>query len=251
MSKINLNLPDKIFGTDRNLLTVWLTPVLILMVLLLTFLWVVSPKISEIEKVIKEIKDVKKKTVEVMDKRKYFLSVDQEELNNNANLLSSGVMPQKNSYLLVKIIKKVAEVSGFQVSDFSVSMGDVKKPELKQTATDYEKVPVELTLSGSGEKYLELIKGLERSLPVLSIDSFDLKINGLVAVIKVRVSAYFQPVSDKIKIESLKLAEMTLKSEETALLSKIREYKAPEVESWEGVGGQYKSYERSDPFFTP
>ncbi|KKR68063.1 MAG: hypothetical protein UU09_C0016G0014 [Microgenomates group bacterium GW2011_GWA2_40_6] len=251
MSKIKINLPDKIFGMDKNLLMVWVTPMLMLAVLLSIFLWVVSPKISEIEKVIKEIEDIKKKTVEVMEKRKYFLSVDQEELNNNANLLSSGVMPQKNSYLLVKIIKKVAESSGFQVSDFSVSMGDVKKQEVKQAIVDYEKVPVELTLSGPGEKYLELIKGLERSLPILSIDSFDLKINGQVALIKVRVSAYFQPMTNKINIESLRLTDMTLKVEETALLSKIKEYRAQGVESLEGVGGQYKSYERSDPFFTP
>jgi hypothetical protein len=251
MSKLKVNLPDKIFGMDTNLLVVWVAPILVVTALLFTFFGVIFPKISEIEKIVGQVKNVKKSTTEVMNKRMYFLSVDQDELNSNASLLSSGVMPQKNSYLLVKIIKKVAESSGFQVSDFSVSMGDVKKQEVKQAIVDYEKVPVELTLSGPGEKYLELIKGLERSLPILSIDSFDLKINGQVALIKVRVSAYFQPMTNKINIESLRLADMTLKVEETALLSKIKEYRAQGVESLEGVGGQYKSYERSDPFFTP
>jgi len=251
MSKLKVNLPDKIFGMDTNLLVVWVAPILVVTALLLTFFGVIFPKISEIEKIVGQVKDVKKSTAEVMNKRMYFLSVDQDELNSNASLLSSGVMPQKNSYLLVKIIQKVAESTGFQVSDFSVSMGDVKKQDIKQVAVDYEKVPVQLTLSGDRGKYLELIRGLERNLPVLSIDSFDLKINGQVAIIEVAVSAYFQPISTKIKIESLSLAEMTLKNEETALLSKIKEYKAFEAESPGGVGGQYKSYERSDPFFTP
>jgi len=251
MSKLKVYLPDKIFGADTNLLVIWVTPVLILVTLLLTFLWVMFPKISEIEKIIKEIKDARNETVEVMDKRKYFLSVDQEELSANASLLSSGVMPQKNSYLLVKIIQKVAESSGFQVSDFSVSMGDVKKQDSKQAVVDYEKVPVQLILSGDRGKYLELIRGLERNLPVLSIDKFDLKINGQVALVEIAVSAYFQPVSTKIKIESLSLAEMTLKNEETALLSKIKEYKAFEVEGLGGAGSQYKPYGRDNPFFTP
>ena len=35
-------------------------------------------------------------------------------------------MPEKNSYLLVKIIRRISENSGYQVSDFSVSLGEVK-----------------------------------------------------------------------------------------------------------------------------
>jgi len=251
MSKIKLNLPDKVFGVDTNLLVLWVVPGLMLMALLLTFLGVIRSKISDISEIVKQVMEVRKTTQEVIEKRKYFMSIDQNELNASVSLLGSGVMPEKNSYLLIKIIQRISENSNYQVSDFSVSLGEVKKQNVNQKEIGFEKVPVQLVLSGPREKYLELIEGLEKSLPVLSIDSFDMKTSGEVATIDIRVSAYFQPESNKINIESLGLAEMTLKSEEMALLSKIKEFKAFEAGNSGGTEGQFKSYERSDPFFIP
>jgi hypothetical protein len=251
MSRLKLNLPDKIFGATTNLLLVWVTPVLVITVLGLTFFVVIGPKISEIREMIKEVKVVRQSTLSMVEKRLYFSSVDQEELNANANLLNSGVMSEKNSYLLVKIIQRVAEESGYQVSDFSVSLGDIKNQNQTPKGVDFEKIPVQLVLSGPRQKYLNLILGLERNLPVLSIDSFDMKTSGEIATIEINVSAYFQPESAKIKMETLNLKEMTLLDEETKLLSKIKDFKAYGVTDLGGTGGQFKSYERNDPFFTP
>ncbi|MEK7527830.1 MAG: GspMb/PilO family protein [Patescibacteria group bacterium] len=251
MSKIKLNLPDKVFGVDTNLLVLWVVPGLVLMALLLTFLGVIRPKISNISEIVKQVMEVRKTTQEVIEKRKYFMSIDQNELNASVSLLSSGVMPEKNSYLLVKIIRRISENSGYQVSDFSVSLGEVKKQDVNQKEIGFEKVPVQLVLSGPKEKYLELIEGLEKSLPVLSIDSFDMKTSGEIATIDIRVSAYFQPESNKIKIETLSLKEMILSDKESTLLSTIKGFKAFEAENIEGTEGRYKPYERSDPFFIP
>lgn len=251
MSKINLNLPAKLLGIDSGLLVLWVAPGLVLTALLFTFIGVILPKISEINEMVKQTMEVRKSTREVTEEIKYFLSVDQNELNANADILGSGVMPEKNSYLLVKIIQKVAESSGYQVSDFSVSLGNVKKDIPIKKGTDFEKIPVKLILSGPREKYLELIGGLEKNLPVLSIDGFDMKTSGEIAILDISVSAYFQPELNKIKIETLNLKEMTLTAGEVALLSKLKNFKTFTVQSIGSTGGQYKSYDRSDPFFTP
>ena len=90
MSKIKLNLPDKVFGVDTNLLVLWVVPGLVLMALLLTFLGVIRPKISNISEIVKQVMEVRKTTQEVIEKRKYFMSIDQNELNASVSLLSSG-----------------------------------------------------------------------------------------------------------------------------------------------------------------
>ena len=75
---------------DTNLLVLWVVPGLVLMALLLTFLGVIRPKISNISEIVKQVMEVRKTTQEVIEKRKYFMSIDQNELNASVSLLSSG-----------------------------------------------------------------------------------------------------------------------------------------------------------------
>ncbi len=247
-----LKLPDKLFGVHTDILLLWIKPGLLLLFILLSVLGVFLPKIGEIQAKIQSIKNVDQKKVEVDQKRNYLLSVDQEEIKNNAELLSAGVLPEKNAYLLVKIIRNAVADVNYSVDEFSVSLGDIKDQENeinKSKNLNYDKIPVKLTLIGPKENYLALVKVLENSLPLMSIDEYEMSSSGGVATIDAGVSAYYLKSVSNLKIENLTLADLTLKQEESDLLSKIKEFKMMSVEKI-GESGTFVKYERTDPFFT-
>jgi hypothetical protein len=245
-----LNLPDKIFSVDSRILLLWLQPVALALVIIFSLLVVILPKIEEISEKIKEIKTVSQKIVEVNQKRSYLQTVDQEETLNNAKKLADALLPERNSYLLVRIIRDAAAQNSYNVDDFSISMGDVKNEEVKND-NNYDRIPVSITLIGPSDNYIALVKTIERALPIMSIDNFEMRSQNGVATIRLNVLAYYLRDISSLKIENLTLGDLTPSQEEAILLSTISEYRTMSVESTiNNEEGSFVKYERQDPFFT-
>ena len=247
-----LNLPDKIFGVDSRILLLWLQPLALLLVIIFSLLGVILPKIYEISEKIKEIKTVSQKTVEVNQKRTYLQTVDQGETLDNAKKLAEALLPERNSYLLVRIIRDAAAQNSYNVDDFSISMGDVKNEEVKKDNNNYDKIPVSITLIGPSDNYIALVKTIERVLPIMSIDNFEMRSQAGVATIKLNVLAYYLRDISSLKIENLTLGDLTPSQDEAILISTISEYQTMSVEGTINNSGEgdFIRYERQDPFST-
>lgn len=252
MSNLKGNImPDKLFGKDASILMMWLLPAGIILVLILVFIAVVVPKIEEIQNTFGDIKKVAQEIVSVNQKRAYLLSIDQQELQTKSTLVENGVLSEKNSYLLIKIVSKVVADFGYSVGDFSVILGDVKEIDKKSTKFDYQKVPVDVVISGPKGNFLAMVAGIEKSLPVLSIDNFSLTGSGEVATIKLSVSAYYLPDWTQTKLESLTVADLTPSKDESEVLSKIGNFKYYGAAGGE-IGAATRKFEpsnRVDPFY--
>lgn len=251
MENLKNYLPDKIFGKDVGLLLVW-TPLFgITTVLLLLFINVIVPKISDISSLYEQIDKVKKEIVLLNAKRIYLLSLDQADLQSKSSLVESGVLSEKNSYLLIKIISKIAANFEYSVGDFSVTLGDVKDIDKKSATFDYQKVPVEVELTGPKSRYLELVSEIENSLPILSIDDFNMSINNDIAIIKMKVSAYYLAQWTQNKLEGLSVTDLTPSKNEVDVLSRIGVFKFYGTNQGE-IGGnqvQFIPSNRVDPFY--
>lgn len=251
MSQVKSLIPDKLFGRDVSILTVWLMPVTVALIMVLVFISIVVPKIEEIQNTASDIKKVLANIVSVNQKRAYLLSMDQEELKQKSALVENGVLSEKNSYLLVKVVSKVVAEFGYTVGDFSVTLGDVRDIEKKSSKFDYQKVPVDVTISGPKANFLAMVAGIEKSLPVLSIDNFSLAGVGEVANIKMSVSAYYLPDWTQAKLENLSVADLTPSKDESAVLSQIGSFKYY-GESGGEIGGGLRKFQpsnRVDPFY--
>lgn len=245
------NLPEKLFGVNTDVLIIWAKPIGIIVLLLLSMIGIVWPKITEIQDKFSKVNSVRQKTSEVNQKRAYIQTVDQEELNNNATLLAAGLLPEKNAYLLIRVIKNVASDLGYGIDDFSVSLGDVKQDTSKNSGSkNYDKIPVTLTLIGPTDNYLALVKNLENSLPIMSIDDFEMQTASEVSSIKLLISAYFLREITNLKLENLSLSDLTPNQKELDLLSQIKNYQLRTV-SQSGTGSTFTKYLRTDPFSTP
>lgn len=248
-----LNLPDKIFGVDSRIILIWLQPIGLVFILILSLITVIIPKINEVSGKMKEIKVTMGKVVEINQKRTYLQSVDQEEITNNANKLALALLPERNSYLLVRIIQDAVAQTGYNVDDFSISMGNVKNDDAKKSDNlSYDKIPVTVSLVGPVENYIALVRTIERSLPIMSIDSYEMRSQNGVATIKLSVQAYYLRDISNLKLENLSLADLTPSSDESSLLTKISEYQNMSIGNGNNeTEGTFVKYERQDPFFTP
>lgn len=251
---MKINWPDKIFGIDGRIFALFLQPLALLAVILISVFGVAIPKLRDFGDRVGEIKGVTAKTEEVNQKRTYLQMVDQEQIISDANKLAEALLPEKNSYMLVRIIRNAASEMSYNVDDFSISMGDIKGSDKTETKTkvaeEYDRIPVQVTLIGPAENYISLVKIIERSLPVMSIDRFDMKTRAGVATIKLNVLAYYLKDITNIKLESLTLKDLTPSDEEMNLLSTLGEYKNMSAGGEDYSSGEFVKYERSDPFFT-
>ena len=126
-SFFSLNLPDKIFGLEKSFLMLFLWPIFLVVLFLISLNLLLLPKINEIGGVNKKIDQVKNNINKVKEQNKYLMSIDQEKLKINAEYLENAVLKDKKSYLLVGIIRGVANNFGYQLESFSLTPGELKE----------------------------------------------------------------------------------------------------------------------------
>jgi len=248
--KENFKLPDKIFGLEKSLLTLFLPPFVLILFFFISLNLFIIPKIGEIQGINKTIDEVNSKTDKINEQIKYLNSIDSEELQRNVDYLDNAVLKSKQSYLLVGIIRGVAIKFGYQIDSFSLTPGELKNSEVKNKTSlgNMTKMPIELLLSGPKDKSLELISALEKTLPILFIDNFETNTAGDITELNLTVSSYY--IGDEINIDTnnVALSDLILSNEESALLEKISSFNKIE-ENQSNVGmTEFKQYQRENPF---
>ncbi|MDD3998871.1 MAG: hypothetical protein PHR98_02060 [Candidatus Shapirobacteria bacterium] len=254
MSK-TIEVSDKIFGMDKRIFSLWLEPFALFLIMFMSIFMLIVPKINEGLARLNENKSVLKKTAQVNEKITYLQTIDQDQIQKDAQKLASGLLPEKSSYILLKVIQNTAQKLNYNIDDFSISMGDVKdEGEENMKTTSFDKIPIQVNLIGPVDNYLTLAKVLERSLPIMSISKYEMSsIANEVTTIKLAVNAYYMKEVTNFKLENISLADLTLSQAEADLLATIGEYNELDTKSIEGVGesGTFIKYDRVDPFFTP
>ncbi len=242
---------DKIFGVEMGLLNVFILPVGVSLGLFFLTLWVIFPRFEEIRQTISEIgkTGATKKTLDT--RKSWLLGLDEEGLKKMSGTVESALLREKNAYYVVGIVRNVAAKHEYMIQSFSVSIGKLSGGEEKEEKSYYAKIPVTLELNGPREKYLDLIKSLERSLPLLSLESFEQRVTGGVAELRLVISAYYIQGANVVDLTKLDLNQLDLKKEEMDVINELRNF--------ELVGGlsgldmsqeekKYVKYERKDPF---
>ena len=118
MSNDFFKMPDKIFGISSSLIKLFLLPLGIILVFLFSLRVVIIPRISSITSVKNSISKIESEIDSTNEKRAYLAAVDQNELINNEKYLASAVLQAKNSYLLVGVIRDIADKFDYQVRSF-------------------------------------------------------------------------------------------------------------------------------------
>lgn len=251
MNKLKIEIPEKIFGVDTANMVDFLPLVVLLIAVLMSINLVFIPKINELEVMNSSLKDLREQTQTIVEKTRYLQSIDPAELQRNADFLSSALMPQRNAYVLVDVIRKAISKHQYQVDSFLINPGKFSNTSGKVSANKgVSTIPITIEISGPKSNHLALIKSIERTLPLLSITSFKLASTATVAKLNLEVTAYYLEDSTKFDINRLTLNDLTLKKEETDLVTNLSSYDI--LEKGEDVASkptiQFKKYTRKDPF---
>lgn len=164
-------------------------------------------------------------------------------------------MPQRNAYLLVGVVRRVITKFGFQVESFLINPGKVASNVEKVASSKTKgvsKIPVKIVITGPKTGYLDLIKSIEKTLPLLSINSFKMSSLGSLVKLDLEIAAFYLDDNAAFDINKLTLADLTLKKEETDLVTSLATFEI--LEKGEGDIAapipEFKKYERKDPFGT-
>jgi hypothetical protein len=248
----DFKLPDKVFEIDSSLLILFLSPLVIIILFLISLNLVLFPKITEIGSVNAEIKSVEASTSKIKEQNNYLTSVDQNELQKDADYLNNAVLKNKESYLLVEVIRGVANKFDYQVGSFSLTPGDLKDSGSVKIADskDVVKMPVSLSLVGPDDKSLDLILALEKTLPILFIDKFEKRLSGSMAQLDLTVSSYYIGDNTNMETNNVSLNDLILSKDELSLINKISSFTKIDINSSSDVGvtTAFQQYQRDNPF---
>ncbi|HPT66322.1 MAG TPA: hypothetical protein PK257_03380 [Candidatus Woesebacteria bacterium] len=249
-SFFDLKLPEKIFGIDRSLLMLFLSPLGLIVLFFVSLNLVLMPKIEESKEIKKKTYEVVANTKKIKEQNRYLMSIDQEELKRDADYLDNAVLKDKKSYLLVEIIRGVADKFDFQVESFSLTPGELKEEGSVKIAVsgDTVKMPVNLTMIGPKEKTLDLISALEKTLPIIFIDKFETRNTGSLSQLNLVVSSYYINGKSNIETENITLEDLILSKEESALINRISSFNKIQNNQTQTGSSEFKQYSRENPF---
>lgn len=252
MSDTNIN--KKIFGVETVFLQLLILPIGVLILFIVSLFFVVIPKISAFQDISKKADNNNKMTEAVQEKIKYLSSINPNDLKQNADRLNSAIFAEKNSYFLINIIRVIADKYEFQIQDFSLSPGEVKQEDktVVKTAVDaVTKIPVDIVLVGPKSKYLDFIEAIEKNLPILSMDSFQLASEQDSIKLTLTLVSYYIPTKDNTDISKLSLADLMLSKDESDLIKELANFnKIPTAAVGIGASNNqgFIKYSRPNPF---
>jgi len=87
MSQNFLKMPDKVFGIDSSLVGMFLLPVGMVIVFIVSLGLVILPRIDNIKQSAVSISETRSQIKSVAEKKAYLLSIDQDELAKNEEQL--------------------------------------------------------------------------------------------------------------------------------------------------------------------
>ena len=257
MSNEFFKMPEKIFGISSSLIRMFLLPVGMIVIFIISLGLIILPKFDSIGLLNEEIQKVKTEIKSTDQKRAYLMSVDQEELSRNESYLSSAVLQEKNSYLLVGVMRSIADKYNYGVKSFSINPVKIKEEgpsSLKVAEKDVAvKLPIDIVLTGPEEKSLELIKAIENSLPILFIDNFNILTKLGVSELTLTVSSYYVPDKTDYVTGNLTLIDLQPTKQETDLLTEISQFDRNDsliqtLNDQNSEGKTFEEYSRDNPF---
>ena len=255
---INVNkdffkLPDKVFGINISFLKLFVLPFIVLLGFIISFNLVLSPKFDQISKLSDSITSVNKEIDLTVQKTNYLSSVDQQQIEKDVSYLESAVLPEKNSYFLVGVIRNVADKYGFGISSFSISSMEVKSSSkggtLKVADKDVAiKMPIELSLIGPDSARVDLISALENVLPILFIDGLEISSSGGISTLNMTISSYYIADNNNSVSGNLSLNDLVPTEEENNLLKTISSFTKVSTSVDVGTSEPFVKYDRPNPF---
>lgn len=132
------------------------------------------PRLKEYQKIRKEIKTQETKITKLTQKLNDLNALSEKELQDNLNLAMSSLPAEKDFFQVIEGIKNIFGQEGILLSDFKFNVGDVSTASAeagKSKTKEQNFFTINLSFLGTEEKTQMAVSRLEKSLPLLSVES--------------------------------------------------------------------------------
>lgn len=250
MKQLDIKLPEVIFGLEIGLVKMLFIPLFIIVFFIISLNLVILPRINDINVTNGEVKKIKDQTKVIIEKKNYLTSRDQEKLKIDEAYLQSAILKENQAYFLVGVVRSIADKYGFQIKSFSISPGTLKDVDKIEVANKevMNRLPISVVLIGPRDTHLDLLLAMEKSLPILVINKFNINTSGDMAELTLDINSFYVNENIGSDVTNLSLADLTLSKDESDLLDKLSQFEKVEVNSSVGVKTNFTQYQRPNPF---
>lgn len=252
MNKDFFKLPEKVFGVNISFLKLFIAPILVLLGFIVSLNLIIVPKFSGLSTLNDSINEVNSQIKLTDQKINYLSSVDQDQIQNDANYLNSAVLQEKNSYVLIGVIRSVADRYGFNITTFSISSLELKGDEKTLKVADKDvaaRLPLSLTLVGPDDRRVEMLTALENTLPILFINTLEISNSNGISTLDMVVSSYYVAEKTDLVSGNLSLEDLIPTQEENNLLQTISGFTRMDDSILTiGETSDFVEYQRENPF---
>lgn len=243
----------KVFGLEFWKIKILIPLLGIVVVILMSYGLVFAPKLDQIREFIKNNKQMNSKTEDINQRRAYIQSIDDAELIAKKEILLMALPESKDIYFLLNVMSGLVSEYGFTVDSFSMSPGELKE-NLDSTDGGVSSLKFSVNLVGPSSKYVELINGLENSLPILSLNGLESEsISSEFVKIDLGLTTYFVFSKDEVDIEKLTYKDLLMSQDELTVLERLNSFRKIEdlfLDKNSGGGKQFQEYEIRNTFLS-
>lgn len=230
----------------------------VIMLVLVSISVAFIPKFSQIKELRAGTEKVKEDTQDVNQRRAYIQSVDDGDLKAKQEMLLMALPESKDIYYLLNVVSGLVSDYGFMVDSFSLSPGELKE-EGGDVVSDAKKtegvssLTFTISLIGPEDRYIELVSGLENSLPLLSLNSLESKsVSSNIVTLDLSLVTYFASKKAEVDVEKLTYKDLLMTEDEVAVLERLDGFRKIEglfldLEAL-GSGKQYQEFDVRNPF---
>lgn len=240
---------SKILGVDLVFLKSFWSALVCLFGFCITFGIFLWPKISGINSIRQEINTTDVQTKNIQQQTAYLIAVDQDKLRKNQTLIEQALPSTKDLYFIMNALGQLGRRWDFTIDSFAVSPGKITGDDSKKTITMVTKVPLDVIMIGPKNKYLDLVRQIENSLPILSVDKFEaVDMNNNLVSLKIVVGTYSNEQAEKIALGA-NWNDVQLSAKENELLERLATFSVIQMDQpgQVNVNGQ-NNFGRIDPF---
>lgn len=155
----------------------FIAPAAILVLFAVLAPYFLTPKINQIFVLKNEIEKQQERISLLSAKLDDLKFISETELSSSSQLLLAALPSVKDFYQQLSVLQKIFSEEGLTLDSFQFNPGSVSTRSANLENTD-EKTPIKLTINGDGEKIANVIGKIEKSLPLMIIDSLEIDSSG-------------------------------------------------------------------------
>ena len=227
-------------------------PIMMVVVTVILTLTVLLPRIRLTQEMAQDLKIRKDRLQKLSAKLSDLEGLDEFSLREKTNLALKILPDQKDVLKPVSVLNAIAFKSQVYIESLEVQPGEVSSQSAAAAGkeVEVENLGFKVKTLGTWERTLDFLFGVEKTLPLMNINTFKINNSGQAAILQLEAGTFRSPLPTTLGKVDAVLPKLSAKEEENlSLIKEFQEYESPQISIELSAGeGSVSATGRSSPF---